>query len=275
MRVSVNILKHNGNALHTCRAFARGIELSGDEAVLRTERDHRMDDFDAAVLWGYVTPCQNIVKACRDKRIPFVFMDLGYFRRTESGYFKVTVNERHPTAYLMDTKLPFDRFERLKLNIRPWQRNGEHILLAGMSGKAAWSWKLEAESYEREAVRILKKYTKRCIIYRPKPSWPDARPIKHANMIRGTALEQALENAHCVVAHHSNVACEALLAGVPVFCKYGAASLFNSGELSQVETPLYPDGREQWAANLAYSQWNLHEMASGECWRHLKSVGLI
>lgn len=276
MRVSINVLTHNGNASRTCPAFAKGIERAGDKAIIRSDRDHDMQGFDACVIWGYVTSCQKIIKACVAKRIPFVFVDLGYWQR-ERGYYKVAVNDRHPTAYILSQAMPNDRFVKLGLAVKDWRKTGSNILLAGMSGKAAWSWGLENESFEREAVRILRWHIqgKRTIIYRPKPSWRDAQSIPHTVMNRTSSINDIFQNTYCVVTHHSNVACEALLEGIPIFSKYGAAVPLGMCDISKVETPCYPEGREQWAFNLAYCQWTIPEMASGECWQHLKSVGLV
>lgn len=273
MRVSVNILNRNGSAGKTCEAFAKGIARSGDEAVKRTDKDHNMQGFDAAVLWGYVTTCQNVIKSCKDKGIPWVFLDMGYWQRAD--HFKVAVNERHGTAYFMDKPKPPDRFKKFRISVKPWRKKGGNILLAGMSAKAAWSWGLQNEEYEKNTVYQLQRLTAREIIYRPKPNFVEAQPISGSKMDRHTPVEVALLRAHCVIAHHSNLACDALLEGVPVLCKYGLASVLAPYDLTSVEHPFYPEGREQWAYNAAYCNWSLEEMASGKCWGFLKEEGLI
>ena len=275
MRVSVNVLSRNGNATSTCSALAKGISRSGDTAIIRTERDNDMSGFNAAVLWGYVTPCQDIVKRCRTMGIPFVFIDLGYWKRDKDGYFKVTLNERHPHLYLMKHKMHDDRFKRLDLEIKPWRKPSDgHILIAGMSGKAAWSYKLGAQEYERDVAAQLSKLTKRRLVYRPKPNWVEAQKIANTSFDRTTPLDKALSGAHCVVTHHSNVGCDAIIAGVPVISKIGAASVLQPYDLGMIERLQCDGDRQQWANNVAYCQWTLKEMASGECWNHLKAIGL-
>ena len=67
-----------------------------------------------------------------------------------------------------------------------------------------------------------------------------------------------LKDCHAVVVHSSNVAVDALLAGVPVFCTVPCAAYrMGYADLSKIESPLYPDDREQWAWNLADQQWTL------------------
>lgn len=275
MRVSINVLSRNGNAVRTCRPFAQGVERCGDKVKLRTENDYQMDDFDIAILWGFLVPCQTIIKSCRDSGKPFIFIDLGYWRR-DHHYVKVTVNDRHPTAYLMKQPMPATRFNKLKLTIKPWRgsTNG-YILLAGMSGKAAWSWNLVAESYEREAVAELRKHTQRSVVYRPKPNWQEAQPIDGTKLDKRTQLEVALREASCVVTHHSNIGCDAVLEGIPVLSKCGAVSALVPYDLKHLEKLECPVDREQWCYNLAYCQWTLNELADGSCWNHFKTMGML
>jgi hypothetical protein len=67
---------------------------------------------------------------------------------------------------------------------------------------------------------------------------------------------------------HSNVAVDALLAGIPVNVAEGVARDFST-PLVHIETPRRPDDREQLMADIAYCQWLPAEMASGAAWRHL------
>lgn len=273
MKVSVNIIKNSHNAERVCRAMAEGINRVGDITELRSDHDFRMKGFDAAVFWGYWEPCQLVEKSCREAGIPFVYVDLAYWGR-DAGYFKATVNARHPTAYVMNKSLSPDRWNALGIKISPWQHNhGEApIILAGMSGKGAWSWKFQGGEYEQKMVKEIRRYTGRSIIYRPKPNWAQAKPIEGTTFDRQTNINRLLGGAHCVVTHHSNVGSDAIVAGVPVFTRHGAALHMglSDSDLSKIEAPSYPDGREQWVANMAYTQWTLKEMAAGKCWAHLK-----
>lgn len=274
MRVSVNIIQDNHNARKTCGAMAEGIMAVGHKAVIRRDTEDRMDGFDASVFWGFTSPCQNLVRACQTKGIPWIFIDLGYWRR-ELNYYKVCVNSRHPTAYFQKTPRPPDRFARLGLEVGEVEIKGDnYILLAGMSGKAAWAWKLENQEYEVKTAAELSKLTTRRIVYRPKPNWAASKAIPGTVYDKTTPLHMALLKTHCVVTHHSNVAIDATLMGIPVLCKYGAASVLYPYELQRVDTiqPLSRAARLQWAADVAYCQWSLHEMRTGVCWRNVLSV---
>lgn len=274
MRVSINIIPNSGQSESCCKAMAAGIERHGDKAVLRKDTDYNMAGFDAACFWGFWEPCQRIVKECRDHSKPWVFFDLAYWAR--DTHYKVTVNGRHPTDYFMSrADCPDGRFLKYNFKIKPWKNDGKHILLAGMSGKAAWSFGMNAEEYERTQIEAIRAHTDRPIIYRPKPSWTGSKPIPGAAYDKDTPISQLLQNAWAVVTHHSNVGCDALLEGIPVFTKYGAASIMALRDVSNIEQPCYPEGREQFFANLAYCQWTLAEMRSGETWHFLKESKLL
>jgi len=89
------------------------------------------------------------------------------------------------------------------------------------------------------------------------------------------ATPQTFVGCHAVVTHHSNIAIDALVNGVPAFCWSGAATCMSLQDLAQIEKPLRPPAREQWLANIAWCQWTVGEMASGAMWRQLKLDGMV
>ena len=277
MKVGVYLLRGNGGAMRTCPAMAAGATACGDEVELLTVDNYKEPCYDVAVFWGFVTPCQNILKAYRQLDKPVVFLDMGYWHR--SDYYKVSINRRHPTAYFQDIEHDDSRRKMFGLEPKPFHRKTMgHILLAGMGAKSAWAEKEEpVESWERRTVAELRKYTDRKIIYRPKPSWAGATKIEGTSFSSNSqSLESVLQDCHAVVTHHSNVAVDGLVAGVPAFTNIGAAVPMATGfRLDDIERPYYPDDREQWLNDLAYCQWSLTEMRDGTCWRHLKEECLI
>ncbi len=130
--------------------------------------------------------------------------------------------------------------------------------------------------WETSTLQALRQVTDRPIVYRPKPS------CKMTLLLPGAfysppiqPLEEALVDVHAVVTHHSNVACDALLEGIPAFSVEGVATAQGSQDFAQIETPIRSDDRAQWAADVAYSQFTVAEMRDGICWKHLKAEGLI
>jgi hypothetical protein len=77
------------------------------------------------------------------------------------------------------------------------------------------------------------------------------------------------------VAHHSNAAVDALLAGVPCICPDGVASVLSGHDLTQIESPPMPDGREQWAADPRLDPMVGRRNQRGDAYRYLLDEGLL
>ncbi len=278
--VVVYFLRGKARSQRIARVLQSGAKNAGYRSSIKCDGDYECPHGDVAAFYGYQKNMPKIMAdyiACGKK---VVFVDLGYWHRQLGGrwmgFHKIAVNARHPDAYLMSNKQPQTRFNRFNIKILPWQQRGKAIIVAGMSAKSAESYALKPEEWERWAVAELQKHTKRQIIYRPKPSWKEARPIKGAafqHIVR--PIGQALLDCHAVVTHHSNVAVDAVLAGVPAFCWRGGAESMSLQDLSLIERPYYPKHRGQWASNLAFCQWDVKEMMNGNMFRHLKEEGLI
>lgn len=88
-----------------------------------------------------------------------------------------------------------------------------------------------------------------------------------AKLIGGT-LDEALSGAALVVTFNSNTAVESVLAGVPTVAMDLGSMAWPVTTHSLETEPQMPD-RMTWAAELAWKQWTLNEMASGECWGHV------
>ena len=147
------------------------------------------------------------------------------------------------------------RFRGFHIPVLDWRQRGDHVLLCPNSprflaahGHATWLEDVTAE---------LKKHTDREIRSRWKSD-------------KDRPLQEDLKNCWAVVTFTSNAAVEAILAGVPAISTRQCAALsMGSGDLSTIENPRMPEGREAWAARLANNQWTLQEMSRGQLWEAL------
>jgi hypothetical protein len=75
------------------------------------------------------------------------------------------------------------------------------------------------------------------------------------------------------VTYNSVAATESIFYGIPAFtlAPSNAASPVSKQDLSQIDTPYYPDKDKvyQWACHLAYGQFHVNEMKDGSAWRIL------
>lgn len=240
-----------------CGAFAEGARAPQvPPSVLQPE--------GAVAIYGRLRGCNEILAAAIEAGRDWYYLDRGYFRATRdadySGYFRVTKNAmQHNGRGLTDDA----RFKSLGIRIKPWQTKGRHILVCPpgiVFGRLAG---FDSEAWMTNALAALQRHTERPVKVREKPRGMQSRNVP---------LADDLADCWAVVTHSSNVAVEAAIQGVPVFCTDPcAASIMGASNLSEIERPVYPDGRYEWASVLANNQWTLEEFRSGLAWRMLNA----
>ncbi len=279
VKVIIYSVRGNGRSRKLAPSLIDGARVAGYQVRKIFSDDYNGPTGDVACWYAYEKNMPKVMKDYLAEKKPVVFIDLGYWGRARksriSGYHKVAINGRHPGDYLMQRNLPDRRFKLFGFRVKRWRKSGRHILLAGMSGRAAQSIGYQPEEWETKAIKELKKYTDRPIIYRPKPTWNGSGHLKGSTRNTHPSLDSVLVDCHAVVTHHSNVAIDGLIQGVPAFAFDGAATHVTLQDLSKIENPFMPNNREQWLANLAWCQFNIIEMSNGLMWRHLRDVGLI
>lgn len=283
MAIKVALLQISGHRRSRiiCEAMHAGIKIVGDYVrIYPVSAYQKTDQFQVVVFYGLEGRLEHVLKAHPGGNRAAVYIDLGYWGRHAggrwTGYHKVSVNSRHPTSYFQAFEHPSDRLDKFGVIMQRWRTAGRYILLAGMGDKGAKAEGFRPEQWERQAIADIRKVTDRPILYRPKPSWRDARPIEGTDFSpREIDISYALAHAYAVVTHHSNVGVDALVSGIPVFSWAGVASTLASQNLSEIDSPRHPEGREQWARDIAYTQFSIAEMARGVPWRHLKNEGLV
>lgn len=264
-RMKVACLMLDGRARYRkiATAMAQGIAHYGDEAVLRQAREPALAGADCALMYGWAR--KDVLRRYRQ----FVYFDIGYWER--DSYYRFGVNRWSSHGIVGGGGSP-ERLNSLGIKILPWRTTGDEIIVAGQSAKAATEHGFRYGEWERLMVERLAGCGKR-IVYRPKPNDLRAQPIAGTVFDR-RPLGEALASAWAVATHHSNVAIDALVAGVPVYCELGAGAAFSVPFEALADPPLRP-GREQFLADTAYLQWTLDEMRSGECWAYMRGRGLV
>ena len=277
-KVNVFFAQGNIRSVYFAQAACYGLKKVGDKVKMREAKDHKLIDADYAVFYGFAGGLRDVYNDYREYST-VVYADLGYWKRRirtrYDGYYKMVVNDRHPTAYFQTHAHPIDRTAELNLKARPWKTSGTNIILAGMSEKASRAEGLIHQAWERDTFAFLKRVTDRPIIYRPKPSCCRSRFIKGALYDKTSSPETLFKDAWAIVTRHSNIAVEAILAGVPAFVEAGVALPMSETNLRKIETPFYPVGRKGWANDIAWCQFTKEEISQGLPFMHLKQEGLI
>lgn len=231
---------HNGTSPKFGRAFAAGCGgMLYFDSLIRTGP---VAMFGSPALW-------SVLQEAQTSGHDWFYGDHAYFGRFQ--FYRVTRN-----AWQHDGSGDAgpERFRLFGIEITPWQRDGRHVLVCPPDGPFAKLMGFDADAWLADVLAQLGMHTE--------------RPVTVRRRDASTPLAEALRDCWALVTYMSNAAVEAVLAGVPVFCLGPcAARTMGLSDLSLIESPIRPDGREQWAWNLASNQWTLSEIASGECWR--------
>lgn len=188
----------------------------------------------------------------------YFYSDHGYFGR--GLFYRITKN-----AYQHDGTGDADpeRFLKFGKAIEPWQVSGSHVLICPNSPEHFAQHGLEHDVWLQATVATLRAHTDRELRVRWKRN-------QHVRII------EDLRAARACVVYSSAAALDALIAGIPVFvlAPFAAAYRMGLSDLTQIETPIYPDDREPFLSALANQQWTLSEIYRGQAWRSLSEVPL-
>jgi hypothetical protein len=207
---------------------------------------------------GEVNNAARNAQIARGGRV--VMFDLGYFGlKKTGGYFKVSIDVDHPNQFLDLTPNDPRRWKEVGLRMREDAGDGPIVLVA-MGPKA----KRYLSLYDWEARKLSElkdRFPDKEIILRSKPG-KHAVDIKCPVNAEGP-IDAVLAGASLVVCRHSNVAVDAVIAGVPFECEAGAAKWL-AGK------PYTRENRLDFLRRCAHWQWKASE--SREAWKFLTGI---
>ena len=187
--------------------------------------------------------------------------DLGFWSRSE--YVKLAYGGRW--SPLSDYEYDGTRLARHGVKILPTRPPGNRVLLCGMSAKAAGTYNLKPQEWEADVIKRLRRVDAE-VTYRPKPTWGGASRIHGADFDRsGRTIEQALRETDAVVSHHSNVAVDALAAGLPIYVDVGISKTLSVPAPEDAISAEAPgiEARTAFVRQVAWHQWTLAELVEG------------
>ena len=207
--------------------------------------------------YGVLRGTYEIIKKVNN----FYYMDHGYFnqsnrnfnnKRTEivdlNGYFRIVFNN-----FIHDGsgEYPDDRLKKLNLKIKEHNKLGYYIILSEPSDSMKKLYNVP--NWSEDTIKIIKKFSDRKIILHNKYS--------------KEPLDELLKNAWAFVSLQSTAGFKAILNGVPAY--FTLNKLSNISKFEEIENPKI---NYSVLNNLAYGQWTLKEMASGEAWEAIKNT---
>ena len=259
-------------------AFLTGVRAHGDETDSRALGQEPTFDCDVAVMVGVKS--RELFHAHARAGVQLCYLDKGYARHSRTDairgweYWRVAVNGHQPTGKFR-ANYPSDRLDYIGWEFRPWRESGAQIVIAGSSQKYHDFYGLKNPTdWAAKLIKEIEGINPRVLVYRPKPSWKEAVPINGARFSQGEAgISDDLRGAHALVTHGSNACFEAMLAGVPsIILGDAVAKPISSTTLADIENPRLASNAEREAVLrwLAYCQFTMSEMHSGEAWQTIR-----
>lgn len=242
-------------------AFADGLKRHGIGARLCNSAE----DSDLLVLWGVRN--QAAIAAQKAAGGDICIIERGYLGdrfKWSSVSFGGGLNGRGEFRGVMRDST---RFNQNFLHLMgDWKKREGHALLIGqvpgdmsLAGVNIRRWYVETSLALNDAGYDVR--------YRHHPVATErgfpAREIPGAKIVGGS-LKEALDGAALVVTFNSNTAVESVLAGLPTIAMDRGSMAWDvtghaTGDVIRPQ-------RMAWASELAWKQWMLNEIASGECW---------
>lgn len=149
------------------------------------------------------------------------------------------------------------RWLQLGIELAPWRTDGDHILVCPNRSFGAPGRIMHPDWPERLAAK-LRKATRRPVRIRPHPG----------NNAPKRSLEDDLKGAWAVYVWNSSAGVHAAVRGIPVFSDAPNWILKGAASDGPVDAPTLPDRLPNFE-RLAWAQWSVAEIASGEPFKAL------
>lgn len=210
----------------------------------------------------------KIIQRCWQEQRDFYYMDTGYFGNSGfKQWHRIVRNDLQHNELKM---VPDDRWRRLGIKLNPRRPSGRSILLALPDDKPCRFYGINRQQWIDDTVKKIKSFTDRPIIVRE-------RAAKRSDRQTNSFAQALQQDVYAVVTFNSIAAVESIVGGVPAFvlAPTHAAKPVASTDLSQIETPFYPDDdlRYRWVCHLAYGQFHTSELSNGTALKILKQYG--
>lgn len=232
--------------------------------IANTVYDYKLGRAYWLILWGVGAPGRS---AMRDQHIAaggrVALWDIGFFKRTKrDGHCKVSIDQDYISGWLDQTEPDTQRWSDLGIALRDDYNPDGHVVLAGIGPKEHAYRGHRLNDWESSKLAELKeRFPGRRILYRPKPK---RRYVElKCEMDNESPINEVLHGAALVVCMHSNVAVDAVIAGVPFESEAGASIWLRGKEYTR-------EVRLDFLQRLARWQYKTVEMA--EAWMFIRSM---
>ena len=231
-----------------CYNFAKG-----SDSLLCHVKNFK--DYDKTIAtYGVLRGTLDIIRKVKN----YHYIDHGYFNQSKrsfennrtnvinlDGYFRIVYNNFIHSGV---GKYPDDRLKKLNLEILEQKKNGSYVILSEPSDIMKKVYNVP--TWTEDTIKLVKKYTDRKIILH--------------NKFSKDPLKTLLKDAWAFISLQSTAGFMAMLNGVPAY--FTDSSLKNISKIKNIENPIIDYNIFN---ALAYGQWTLKEIETGEAWENI------
>ena len=233
-----------------CYNFAKG-----SDSLLCSVKDFK--EFDKTIAtYGVLRGTLEVIKKVKN----YYYMDHGYFNQSKrifknnltkvenmDGYFRIVFNN-----FIHNGKgnFPNDRLKKLNLEIIDQKKTGSYIILSEPSETMKRIYNVPR--WIEDTTKLVKKYS-------------DRKLLVH-NKFSKEKLDVILKDAWAFVSLQSTAGFMAMSKGVPSY--FTDDTLAHIGKIQNIENPFID---YKIFNNLAYGQWTLKEIETGEAWESISN----
>jgi len=283
------------------KSFGKGAEKHGVKVDYYLESEFKPSDY--ALVFAYKSDDvgmpshnlrQHVVDNKTDKQIFFIDSNVLRHYEKNTRYLRLPYRSIHPheADFLRADENSFKKVDQVKkdlgIELKPWRKTGNHILLSLNRGSGGFSsFGRGCYDWAREVIQKIRLYTDRPILIRSHKhakitnklvedrhnlDWimQNIKNVTHTSLGE-TSLTDDLKNAWATVVFTTTSGAVSLIEGVPVFTTHPACfyKTFNSGDIAQIEQPNLPS-RDLFLTYYANAHWTQKEMEDGVFWDKFK-----
>ncbi len=264
------------NSIPVFDAFAQGLNNYGFTIV----DDH--DIADVNVIWSVLWHG----RMAKNKKVwnynkPTIVLEVGGIKRGTT--WKVGLNGINRDGNLGPSGNNNNRARSLGLELTPWRKTGDYILICGQHDKSLqWENMPPMSKWIMHTIETVQLYSDKPILFRPHPRCPlPDIESQYKNVYRQRPqklldtyddFDMSFDNTWATISWSSNPGIHSVIAGVPVFT--GPSSLAwpvsNTGT-ETIDNPLMPN-RQQWLNDYAHTEYTIDEITQGIPLTYLTSL---
>ena len=262
-------------------AFSKGAKSLGYEVDYNT--DHGIDVIWSILFNGRMAGNRSIWQQNQKQKKPTIVLEVGGIKRGTT--WKVGLNGINRDAYFGDSNNDDRRKRLLGLEVKPWRKQGDNILLCGQHDKSLqWQSMPSMSNWFMQTYREIRKHTDRPIVFRPHPRCrlPHIElGLKHVyrqepQHVNGTydSFDMGFDNIHCTISYSSNPGIHSVIEGVPAFVSTHSLAYDVANDidfLHDIEQPMMPE-RTQWLNDYAHTEYTIDEISQGIPLKRLTTV---